>query len=67
MAFYAIALDGGGEPCKVLTSNPGHLLFTRLVAPQRARKVGQQLLSRDFAPGWGVRHRWRSARPASTR
>jgi glycogen debranching enzyme len=53
--FYAIAIDGSGEPCNVLTSNPGHLLFTRLVAPQRARKVGQQLLSRDFAPGWGVR------------
>jgi glycogen debranching enzyme len=53
--FYAIAIDGLGEPCGVLSSNPGHLLFTRLVAPQRARKVGERMLSRGFAPGWGVR------------
>ncbi len=53
--FYAIAIDGQGELCKVRASNPGHLLFARLVAPQRARRVGEQLLARDFAPGWGVR------------
>ncbi len=53
--FYAIAVDGDGALCKVLTSNPGHLLFTRLVAPQRARRVAERLLQRDFAPGWGVR------------
>ena len=53
--FYAIAVDGDGELCKVLASNPGHLLFTRLVAPQRARRVAGHLLSRAFAPGWGVR------------
>ncbi len=53
--FYAIALDGEGEPCRVLSSNPGHLLFTGLVAPHRARKVAERLLGRDFAPGWGVR------------
>lgn len=55
LGFYAIAVDGDGELCKVLSSNPGHLLFTRLVAPQRARKVSEQLLSRKFSPGWGVR------------
>jgi glycogen debranching enzyme len=53
--FYAIAVDGEGELCRVLSSNPGHLLFTGLAAPQRARRVTQRLLSRDFAPGWGVR------------
>jgi glycogen debranching enzyme len=26
-----------------------------LVAPQRARRVAERLLARDFAPGWGVR------------
>jgi glycogen debranching enzyme len=55
LGFYAIAQDGGGELCRVLASNPGHLLFTRLAAPQRARKVAKRLLARDFAPGWGVR------------
>ncbi len=53
--FYAIAVDGQGELCRVLASNPGHLLFTKLVAPQRARRVAERLLQRDFAPGWGVR------------
>jgi glycogen debranching enzyme len=53
--FYAIAIDGDGEPCRVRASNPGHLLFTRLVAPQRARKVADHLLSRGFSSGWGVR------------
>ena len=53
--FYAIAIDGDGELCRVLSSNPGHLLFTRLVAPLRARKVAEKLLSRKFSPGWGVR------------
>ncbi len=53
--FYAIAIDGQGELCKVMASNPGHLLFARLAAPQRARKVGEHLMSRYFAPGWGVR------------
>jgi glycogen debranching enzyme len=55
MGFYAIAIDGEGELCRVRSSNPGHLLFTKLAAPQRARKVAEQLLSRKFAPGWGVR------------
>ncbi|MDB5424219.1 MAG: Amylo-alpha6-glucosidase [Phenylobacterium sp.] len=53
--FYAIAVDGDGELCRVLSSNPGHLLFTRLAAPQRARKVAERLLSRPFSSGWGVR------------
>ena len=53
--FYAIAVDGDGALCKVLSSNPGHLLFAKLVAPQRARRVAEQLLSRKFSAGWGVR------------
>jgi glycogen debranching enzyme len=53
--FYGIAVDGDGALCEVLTSNPGHLLFARLIAPERARKVTERLLRRDFASGWGVR------------
>jgi len=53
--FYAIAMDGQRELCRVRASNPGHLLFTGLAAPDRARRVGEQFLSRDFASGWGVR------------
>ncbi|HZZ32225.1 MAG TPA: amylo-alpha-1,6-glucosidase [Phenylobacterium sp.] len=53
--LYAIAIDGSGEPCRVRTSNPGHLLFARLVSPERAARVAKTLLSGDFATGWGVR------------
>src|SRR6185369_12242674 len=53
--FYAIAVDGDGELCRVLSSNPGHLLLTRLAAPHRARRVAERLLSRPFSSGWGVR------------
>ncbi|MGZ6037959.1 MAG: amylo-alpha-1,6-glucosidase [Phenylobacterium sp.] len=53
--FYGIAVDGEGELCQVLSSNPGHLLFSRLAAPERARQVTERLLDRHFAPGWGVR------------
>lgn len=53
--FYAIAVDGDGELCRVLSSNPGHLLFTGLAVPDRARRVAERLLSRPFSSGWGVR------------
>jgi glycogen debranching enzyme len=53
--FYAIAIDGTGELCRVAASNPGHLLFAKLAAPQRARRVAERLLTREFASGWGVR------------
>ena len=53
--FYAIAVDGEGLPCRPLSSNPGHLLFVGLPAPERAAKVTRRLLSAQFDSGWGVR------------
>jgi glycogen debranching enzyme len=53
--FYAIAIDGTGELCRVRASNPGHLLFSRLASPARARRVTENLLGRDFSSGWGLR------------
>ncbi|MFI4964025.1 MAG: glycogen debranching N-terminal domain-containing protein [Caulobacterales bacterium] len=53
--FYAIAIDGSGEACRVRGSNPGHLLFTGLPEPDRAMRTARQLLSPDFSSGWGVR------------
>ena len=52
---YAPALDGDGEPCRVETSNPGHLLFVGLPSPERARRVIRRLLSPAFDTGWGLR------------
>jgi glycogen debranching enzyme len=53
--FYAIAIDGDGELCRVRTSNAGHLLYTGLPTAERAHRVAEQLLSASFDNGWGVR------------
>lgn len=55
LGFYALAIDGAGEPCKVRTSNAGHLLFVGLPEPARAQMVADQLLSASFHSGWGLR------------
>jgi len=53
--FYGIALDGENRLCRVLASNPGHLLFSGLPTAARARKVADRLLSGAFFTGWGLR------------
>jgi glycogen debranching enzyme len=54
-AFYALALDRDHRPCRVITSNAGHLLWTRLVSDSRAAIVARRLLADDMFSGWGVR------------
>ncbi len=51
----ALAIDGDGRPCRVRTSNAGHLLYVGLPAPERAQMVAEQLLSAPFQSGWGIR------------
>lgn len=53
--YYGIAVDGQGQLCRVLSSNPGHLLFCGLPSPDRARKATDRLLSTNFNSGWGLR------------
>ena len=53
--FYAIALDGDGEQCRSIGSNAGHLLFTGLPSPERARAVTKRMLAAEFRSGWGLR------------
>jgi len=52
---YAIALDGAGEPCRVRTSNAGHVLFGGLASPDRAQRVAAGLMEPRFFSGWGIR------------
>ena len=54
-AFYALALDRDGAPCRVISSNPGHLLWTRIVSDSRAQIVARRLLQDDMFTGWGLR------------
>ena len=53
--FYAYMLDG--EKRKVLTvaSNPGHLLWSGIVPPERAARVVARLMAPDMNTGWGIR------------
>ena len=53
--YYAIALDGQDRPCRVISSNPGHCLWTGIVSPARAEAVTRRLMADDMTTGWGVR------------
>jgi len=53
--FYALALDGDGQACRVISSNPGHCLWTGIVTRARAESVAHRLLMEDMFAGWGVR------------
>lgn len=52
---YAIALDGRKNQCKVRSSNAGQVLFSGIASDERAARVADQLMSRDFFSGWGIR------------
>ncbi len=53
--FYAMALDAKKQPLEVISSNPGQLLFTRIVNRERARAVVNRLMRPDMFSGWGWR------------
>jgi glycogen debranching enzyme len=53
--FYALALDGGGMPCRVISSNPAHCLWTGIADERRAETVSARLMADDMFSGWGLR------------
>lgn len=53
--FVALALDGRRRQVDALASNAGHLLWTGILDPDRARQVGLRLVSPEFFSGWGIR------------
>jgi glycogen debranching enzyme len=53
--FYALALDGDGRACEVISSNPGHCLWTGIVDERRAPSVAKRMLGEDMFSGWGIR------------
>ncbi len=55
LGTYALALDGAKRPCKVRSSNVGHLLMTGMVPSDRAARVVAGLMGRSFFSGWGIR------------
>ena len=53
--FYALALDGEKRVVPTISSNPGHLLWSRAIPAERARHVAGRLLSEGCHSGWGIR------------
>ena len=53
--IYAMALDGAGRICKIITSNSGHCLFSGIASEDHAPLVAETLLSPDSFSGWGIR------------
>jgi glycogen debranching enzyme len=53
--FYALALQQDQEPVSVISSNPGHALWTGIVDEEKARNTVDRLMAEDVFSGWGVR------------
>jgi glycogen debranching enzyme len=52
--YYVIGLDGDKRQIDSMTSNMGHLLWSRIVPVERARAVADRLLSESMFSGWGI-------------
>jgi glycogen debranching enzyme len=55
LGTYALALDGDKRPCRVVSSNAGHVLWSGIASPGHARRTGATLLDARSFSGWGVR------------
>ncbi|OMF62171.1 amylo-alpha-1,6-glucosidase [Paenibacillus sp. FSL R5-0490] len=53
--FYAIALDGRKKQVGTITSNPGHVLYSEMLAEKRAEKVSSMLTGEKMFSGFGIR------------
>lgn len=54
-ATYALALDGNKSPCRVVSSNPGHCLFTEIADNNKASRLVEALMKEDMFTKWGIR------------
>ncbi len=52
---YALALEAGHRPCRVMSSNAGQALWTGIADEQKAGRVVQRLMKPDLFNGWGIR------------
>jgi glycogen debranching enzyme len=52
---FALALDGTKTPLPTITTNAGHLLWSRVPDAAQASRMARRLLAPDMLSGWGVR------------
>jgi len=55
LGTFALALDGRKRPLPTVTTNAGHLLWSRVPEPAQAARMVQGLMSPAMFSGWGIR------------
>jgi glycogen debranching enzyme len=55
LGTFVLALDRDKAPCKVVSSNPGHCLYTGIVEDAYVEKIVSSLISPEMYSGWGIR------------
>jgi glycogen debranching enzyme len=60
LGTYAMALDRHGQPLRVLSSDPGHLLWSGVVPAHAAPRLVETLMGPELWSGWGLRTLGRS-------
>jgi glycogen debranching enzyme len=55
LGTFALALDGQKRPLRTISSNAGHLLWSRVPTPEQAAQVAGHLLGPGLFSGWGIR------------
>lgn len=53
--IYSLALQADKQPCAVVSSNPGHALWSGIADAGKARRTMQRLMEEDMFNGWGIR------------
>lgn len=53
--FYVLALDGDKAPVRTPTSNPGHCLWSGIIAEERIPQVVEMMMGKGMFSGWGIR------------
>jgi glycogen debranching enzyme len=54
LGCYVLA-RASGQDCEVLTSNPGHALWSGISSQDHARWTAERLMGPDMLNGWGIR------------
>ncbi|HEV7136496.1 MAG TPA: glycogen debranching N-terminal domain-containing protein [Steroidobacteraceae bacterium] len=55
LGCYVLALQRGGRPVEVVTSNAGQVLWSGIASAEHALAVAQRLMQSDMFSGWGIR------------
>jgi glycogen debranching enzyme len=53
--YYALALQAENKPAAVISSNPGHALWTGIADKDKAGATAARLMAEDMFSGWGIR------------